>query len=425
MPTPTKQTHPHTQEPIQTPRHQKQATPVTRDMQKKIGTSRNITGIAQLSTNSAIATSVSHTRTTTDNYQHSPIASEPDRSPAKDIPKPNHMQEHPHDTNNTRSIIHQLHGNQPKPSLYNTPKLTPVHSTQAELTTAAPRQLPCTLANSSSLNQTQQCIQNSPNCLPEPPKRSPTPTVTSDEPYPSFLEPYRANNTDCLDQILNKLQDLSNTFQNLSTALSMQISQIPPPENMAGLQPQVSRSPRVDKPTPDKPHPILLFDLTPIQGHLPTAVAHWFNSFHWPYIDLPTFLQQPTTDSTSTDAALHGSRHHSFSHRRRSTFRSSSRHQYWYYLPEYEPLLHSPYSFTALLRFPTTPSMPNFCTNLKRTYTETTDTGTNHPKGNSLYDDRPLSCRSLSDLCTAPRAQYVPLMAYTTTNNAPTLCTLA
>jgi len=206
--------------------------------------------------------------------------------------------------------------------------------------TTAPHRLPCTLANPDSLNQTHQCIQNSPNCIPEPPNQSPMTPVTSIEPYPSFLGQYHANNNDCLDQLLTKIQNLSNTFQNLSTALSLLISQPPSPKNLTCTQPQVSHSHQVDKPTPDIPHPILLFDLTPIQGHLPTAAAHWSNSFHWPYIELPTFSQQPKTDSISTDTALYGSQHHSFSlhlpHHQRLLFCLSSRHQYWYSLPEYK-----------------------------------------------------------------------------------------
>jgi len=137
-------------------------------MQAKIGTSNTITDIAQLLSNPAIATSVSHTQTTTGNYQHPLIASTTDQFLAKDIPKPYLMQGHPHDTNNTQNIIHQLHGHQPKPSLSTTPKPIPVHLTQVEFMTTAPHQLPCTLNNSNSLNQTQQCLQNSPNCVPEP-----------------------------------------------------------------------------------------------------------------------------------------------------------------------------------------------------------------------------------------------------------------
>jgi len=163
------------------------------------------------------------------------------------------MQGHPHDTNNTQIIIHQSHGHQPKPSPSTTPKPTLVHSTQAEFTTAAPCQLPCTFDNSDSLNQTQQCLQNSPNSVPEPTNQSPMIPITSIEPCSSYLRQHCANNNDHLDQLLIKIQDLSNTFQNFSTALSLLITWTPPPNNLACIQPQVSHSPQVDKPTPGIP----------------------------------------------------------------------------------------------------------------------------------------------------------------------------
>jgi len=200
-------------------------------------------------------------------------------------------------------------------------------------------------------------------------------------------------------------------LQNLSTALSSLISRTPSPDIPAYIQPQVSRNPRVDKPAPGIPHPILLFDITPIQGHPPTAAADGPNSFHWPYIDPPTISQQPQTDSISTDAASHGSRHHStphLSHRRRPIFRSSSWH--------YKPLLHSPYSFTstALLRFPTTPSMPNFCTltaiNLQqRTYIETPDTSPNPGaiRYSPLMTDHYLAVGTRAYLNVAPHPEAI------------------
>ncbi len=160
--------------------------------------------------------------------------------------------------------------------------------TQAEFTTAAPHQLPCTPANNNSLHQTQQSIQNSPNCIPELPNQSLMPPVDSVEPCPSLLGEHCTNNNDCLDQLLTKIQALSTNFQNLSTTLSLLISWQPSPDKLTCIQLQVYCIPWVNQPTPDISHPILIFDLTTMQGHLPISTAHWPNSIHWPYIDPPS-----------------------------------------------------------------------------------------------------------------------------------------
>jgi len=124
-----------------------------------------------------------------------------------------------------------------------------------------------TLNLKSSYSRTE-LVSSHPSCRPTIQHRC---SVTSEEPCPSLLTRlYKI--TIVLAQLLIHIQDLSKTFQSLSTIFLSTISLPQSPSQLAHTLHQIHHSSWVAQYTTHLPTPILILDLSVAHGHHPTVL---------------------------------------------------------------------------------------------------------------------------------------------------------